>query len=64
MLDEWPDTEIVAVLVDAAIREDGVRTDVLDLKIEHRLGERAASLYQRYSSRRRRRARAGRASHR
>ena len=48
MLDEWPDAEIVAVLVDAAIRENGVRTDVLDLKIEHRLGERAASLYQRY----------------
>ncbi len=48
VLDEWPDAEIVAVLVDAAIRENGVRTDVFDLKIEHRTGERAAALFQRY----------------
>lgn len=47
-LDEWPDAEIVAVLVDAAIRENGARTDIFDLKIEHRKGERAAALVQRY----------------
>ena len=47
-LDEWPDAEIVAVLADAAIRENGARIDVFDLKIEHRTQERAAALFQRY----------------
>lgn len=48
VLDEWPDTEIVAVVVDAAIRESGARTDIFDVKVEHRREERAAALFQRY----------------
>jgi hypothetical protein len=47
-LDEWPEAEIVAVLADAAVRENGARIDVFDLKIEHRKQERAAALVQRY----------------
>lgn len=47
-LDEWPEAEIVAVVADAAVRENGVRVDVFDLKVENRREERAAVLFQRY----------------
>jgi hypothetical protein len=47
VLDEWPDAEIVAVLVDAAIRENGARTDIFDVKVEHRKEGGGGSL-QRY----------------
>jgi hypothetical protein len=47
--DDWPDAEIVAVLLDAAIRENGVRTDVLRVKIEDQAGV-AADLIQRYKT--------------
>ncbi len=47
-LDEWPEAEIVAVICDGAIRENGVRTDVLDIKVENAREGRAASLFQRY----------------
>lgn len=46
-LDEWPDAEIVAVLTDAAVRENGVRTDVLSVAMENRSGV-AGDLIQRY----------------
>ena len=48
ILDEWPDASIVAVVVDAAIRENGARTDIFDVKVEHRQEARAAALFQRY----------------
>ncbi len=49
-LDDWPDAEIVAVLLDAAIREDDVRTDILSLKIENRATGAATDLFQRYTT--------------
>ena len=45
--DEWPDADIIAVLVDAAIRENGVRTDVFGVKVENAAGV-AFDLIQRY----------------
>jgi hypothetical protein len=47
-LDEWPTAEIVGVVVDAAIRENGKRTDVFDVKVENRASSRAGALFQRY----------------
>jgi hypothetical protein len=48
VLDEWPGTSLVAVLTDAAIRENGERVDVFDLKVENVKEGRAAALFQRY----------------
>ena len=47
-LDEWPAAEIVAVVVDAAIRENGKRTDIFDVRVENRGAGRASALFQRY----------------
>jgi hypothetical protein len=45
--DEWRDAEMVAVLVDAAIRENGQRTDIFAVKVE-RAGGASFDLIQRY----------------
>lgn len=47
IVDDWPDAEIVAVLTDAAVRENGVRTDVLSVTLENR-SHVAGDLIQRY----------------
>jgi len=47
-LDEWPEAEIVAVIADGAIREDGRRSDIFDVKVENRVAGRAGALFQRY----------------
>ncbi len=49
-LDDWPDAEIVAVLFDAAIRENGVRTDIFNVRLENRVAGAAADLMQRYKA--------------
>lgn len=47
-LDEWPQAEVVAVMVDGAIRENGRRVDIFDVTVENALDGRAAALIQRY----------------
>lgn len=47
-LDEWPEADVVATLCDAAIRENGERTDIVSVRVEHRTHGRAATLFQRY----------------
>jgi len=48
VLDEWPEAEIVAVIGDGAVRENGKRVDIFDVKVENRREGRAAALIQRY----------------
>lgn len=50
LLREWPDLEIAALLLDAAIREKGQRVDIFGVMVENRLKGDAASLHQRYRS--------------
>lgn len=49
-LDEWPDAEVVAVLIDAAIRENGQRVDILGVTVQSAGSTAAASLMQRYKT--------------
>jgi hypothetical protein len=49
-LDEWPDAEIVAVLVGAAIRENGERVDVLGVTVQRTGASTAVSVIQRYKT--------------
>lgn len=50
VLDEWPDAEMVAVLVDAAIRESGQRVDILGVQVQQVGNPASASLIQRYKT--------------
>ena len=49
-LEEWPDAEVIAVLVDAAIREHGVRVDILDVRVQQAGAVSSASIMQRYKA--------------
>jgi hypothetical protein len=47
-LDEWPEAEIVAVIGDGAVRENGQRVDVFDVRVERPGTGRAGAVIQRY----------------
>lgn len=50
VLDEWPETKTVGVLVDAAMRENGQRVDILSVLLQDLGTSAAASLIQRYKT--------------
>jgi hypothetical protein len=47
-LDEWPEADVVAVIGDGAIRENGHRVDIFDVRVENRRAGRGGKLFQRY----------------
>jgi hypothetical protein len=50
LLDEWPDLEVAALLLDAAIRENGHRVDIFSVVVQNRAEGSTADLIQRYRS--------------
>lgn len=49
-LDEWPEAEVVAVVADGAVRENGRRVDIFDVKLENHRTRTAGLLFQRYAA--------------